>query len=669
MNIKHKQSRLVAVATLLLSAAALAAPTVSTASSTVKVRPTVAVPADLPVDLIAAKNEFVSFQVVIKADGAPVTNVSASFPGLTGAGQIASTDITLYRQGYLNLTKMSFPTAPPGLYPDALIPDIDETFREKRNAFPFTVPANEARAIWVDILVPKTAAPGTYNGTVTLTADGGFTKTVPVALNVVNTELPSTSSLPSAFLFQWNMACNVHTGNSECNGEGGPAGSYVLRDKYVRLGLEHRISLSNTMVYPFSGDWATFDQRYTPWLNGTVQTRLPGAALTATQYMGKRDAGQYAAYEAHMTAKGWLAKAYDYTGDEPPWGITFSEAKSRAQLVKQAAPNLRALLTTTIQAADEHGITPFLDLIVPVINHIDGVGNEFPGDQRPAYDPFLADPKNGLWIYQSCMSHGCAFGTNAAGNSAGAGWPSYMVDASAARNRAMQWQIFAQRGGGELYYETGLALDTAWNNVFRFNGNGDGTLFYPGLPSRIGGTTDIALPSIRLKQVRQGMQDYEWLKKVADAGDPAFAMQVAKALIPNAHSVGDDGAAFDAARKQLISRWLDLQPKPVEPTPPVAQPSVPAEPTQPAEPAAPTAPTAPELPNPVAETPPYEAPIEDPNAPGSDVLLPGEEGPVEGKTGCSSAGPVVPGIAVAALAVAALLRRRRMAVVSVRLRR
>ncbi|MBX5483236.1 MAG: DUF4091 domain-containing protein [Myxococcaceae bacterium] len=623
MKTTHKKGCLIAAATLLLSAGALAAPTVTTAPSSVKIRPDVEPPADTPAELTAAKNEFVSFQIVVRADDAGLQNVSASFSGLSGPGKIGADSVTLYREGYLDITQPSFPQAPTGRYPDPLIPDVDETAHEKRNAFPFNVPAHESRVIWVDVLVPKDAAPGTYRGTVDVTADGGFSQKVPVTLDVVNTELPSTSSLPSAFLFQWNMACAVHTGNSDCGGEDGPNGSYALRDKYVRLALDHRITLSNTMVYPFNGDWATFDKRYGPWLDGTAPTRLPGAKVTTTQYMGQRDAAQYAAYEEHMAAKGWLDRAYDYTGDEPPFGISFEEARRRAELVKSAAPNLRTLLTTTIQAADQNGLSPLLDLIVPVVNYIDGVGNDYPGDQRPAYDAFLSDPKNGLWLYQSCMSHGCAFGSNAPGNSDQGGWPSYMVDASAARNRAMQWEIFASRAGGELYYETALALDTAWDSVYRFAGNGDGTLFYPGLPSRIGGTTDVPLPSLRLKQIRQGMQDYEWLKKVADAGDPEFAMKVAKSVMPTAHQAPDDGSKFDTARKQLIARFLELQPQ--------ALPN-------------PEHPSVPTLGNPAGA---------------------GSGGPRAGggsKGGCTASGsPAAPALAILSIALSALLDRRRRA--------
>jgi hypothetical protein len=173
------------------------------------------------------------------------------------------------------------------------------------------------------------------------------------------------------------------------------------------------------------------------------------------------------------------------------------------------------------------------------------------------------------------MSHGCAYGTNAEGGAVPQ-WPSYMVDASAAQNRAMEWVTFLEKGTGELYYQTAQALGSAWTDQYQFAGNGDGTLFYPGTTNVIGGSTDVPVASIRLKLIRLGVQDFEWLKMVSDAGDPAFAQQVARALMPNAHAVPADGSAFERARLQLISRYLELTGKSA---PAAAQGSPPADPS------------------------------------------------------------------------------------------
>lgn len=555
----HKPNRsilwVLALSVNLVGAASFAAPAVFGETASVKVRPSFPARDDHGVDLVAARNEFASFQVVVHGATAGATGVTAALTGLTGPSSIGSDRITLYREALINIAQPSGTAGATGVWPDGLVPDVDEVAHEKRKAFPFDVPANEARAIWVDVHVPPTAEPGSYTGTVSVTGSG-FTAQVPVRLTVVAANMPSTSSLPSAFLIFAGNVCSVQTGTSDC----GTATNMASQlDKYARVALDHRISLSNIYVVGRDGtNWPAFDQQYAPLLDGTAATKLQGAALTSAQLPRTRTVELFRGWANHFKSKAWFDKLFDYTGDEPPYGISFAEAGTRAQMTRTADPAIRTLLTTTITALDQNSLTSLFDMVVPVVNHMDGTAAPYAGSQRSKYDGFLQKPQSSLWMYQSCMSHGCAYGTNLPENTAGSGWPSYMIDKTAAKNRAMQWVIFKYGATGELYYETANALLTAWSDQFRFSGNGDGTLFYPGTPSAIGGSSTVPLPSIRMKQIRQGMQDYEWLKLVSDAGDPAFAKQVADELIPSAHQVGDDGTKFDAARMKLINRYVEL---------------------------------------------------------------------------------------------------------------
>jgi hypothetical protein len=134
-----------------------------------------------------------------------------------------------------------------------------------------------------------------------------------------------------------------------------------------------------------------------------------------------------------------------------------------------------------------------------------------------------------------------------------------------------------------------------WNNQWDFSGNGDGTLFYPGTPAKIGGTTHIPLASIRLKMVREGMEDYEYLKALSDAGDATLAKQVATTLFPHPYMAEQRAQDLMAARTTIARRLSDL-----------AQPPVAVAPG--------------ETPAPAAEEPP---PAADP-LPGQDPL-PGED--------------------------------------------
>ena len=45
-----------------------------------------------------------------------------------------------------------------------------------------------------------------------------------------------------------------------------------------------------------------------------------------------------------------------------------------------------------------------------------------------------------------------------------------------------------------------------------YGGNGDGYMLYPGTPDRIGGKTCVPIESVRLKHVRDGYEDFEYLR-------------------------------------------------------------------------------------------------------------------------------------------------------------
>ena len=103
----------------------------------------------------------------------------------------------------------------------------------------------------------------------------------------------------------------------------------------------------------------------------------------------------------------------------------------------------------------------------------------------------------------------------------------------------MPWVAFGRGFTGELYWDTAYAQAIAadpWRETYFFSGNGDGSLFYPGTPDRIGGATDVPVESMRLKHVRDGIEDHEWLVALAGAEGRAAAAAAALALFPRAFS-------------------------------------------------------------------------------------------------------------------------------------
>jgi hypothetical protein len=560
--IRRAAAVLSAVLPIVLAPWTASAAQVWTALATEKIRPSASARADASAQLSAARNEFEAFQVVVTGNAA---DVRATASDLVGPATIGG--VRLYREATMNLANASALDGGTGPWPDALVPDVDEIVGEKRNAFPFQIGDGGSHAIWVEVLVPPNAPAGDYHGQVHVTWTGGDA-TIPVTLTVWPFTLPSTASLKSAFLFTYGAIPTAH-------GLSGDA-FYQLRQRYGAFALDHRISLTNHD----DGEWkdlSHFDQYYGPLMGGTGPTQLQGARLTSLQYLGDdADATWMGQWFQHGTSPGWNDRQFQYTCDEPPGGTCgWSDIAPRAANAR--ALGLRTLVTTTVQQADQAGVTSSIDLLVPVINYLDDKpGNTFSGNQRAAYDAFLAaSPRHELWAYQSCMSHGCGgtvnFGNPSADDQYYTGWPSYMIDASAVRNRAMQWLAFRYKLSGELYWETAYALaqGDAWTSQWYFTGNGDGTLFYPGKPAVIGGTTDIPVASIRLKMIREGMEDYEYLKLLSDLGDAPLAHQIADGLFPTASSTEQSPQALMAARAQIAQRIIALtggkDPSPMSP--------------------------------------------------------------------------------------------------------
>jgi hypothetical protein len=209
--------------------------------------------------------------------------------------------------------------------------------------------------------------------------------------------------------------------------------------KYQRLALDHRITLPNLfIVRGQKGDWSAFDAAFGPLLDGTAPTRLAGARMTSAQYTWQRDQATFGDFAAHFREKGWFDRLFDYTADEPPYGSSWDEIPGRLAQAKAADPALRTLVTTNIDDATEHGLTDRLDLLVPIVNDLDGPTGKRQGDQRPRYDAFLASAPGIAVDNQSCMSHGLLVrrGEPRPEQAQLRWWTSPPV-----RNRLMQWRL------------------------------------------------------------------------------------------------------------------------------------------------------------------------------------------------------------------------------------
>jgi len=309
-------------------------------------------------------------------------------------------------------------------------------------------------------------------------------------------------------------------------------------------------------------DFSRFDRTWRPFLEGKdLPFGLQNVKITSAEIpeAGNTDLQKinfWKDFSSHFKIQGWFDILFDYSFDEPHTASDYASIIHREQIIHQADPNLPTLVTTDIQEAKKYQAKDAIDIWVPIINFVHGkpyhlcYSNKYNKNLRKSYNPILRQGKK-LWWYQSCMSHGCT-GTPA-NDRCESDYPSYMIDHPAVMNRIMPWMTFFYDIYGELYFSTIYAYteDDPWKYQYYFGGNGDGTLFYPGKPDKIGGDSHIPIASIRLKMIREGMEDYEYLRILEKNGFRRLALSKIKKIIKNAYSYSHNAQKLHRIRRRL----------------------------------------------------------------------------------------------------------------------
>jgi len=555
---------------LLLVSALIVAQAISVVDATEKVyRDDVSLPSPAASAAIdAAQNEFEGFQIVVTG---PASNVSVSANTLTGPGGFPIVPSSAGRQGNIMVYREAFialpgsgaatdPAAKEGNAPDALIPQFDEFYQEARNTAVATLPAGQNAVYFVDVHVPPEANPGVYAGTVTVSANGA-SHDVPVTLTVWPFALPSTPTLKTVIRFGWDAATLQYPSLSgQCCGDT-VAQMHLL---HAMLGVNHRV---NIHAFDYGNpDLNAYQRNFGALINGTANTLLSGAHPTVLQYLGTHGSSNtLASWRSFFAQNGWLDYLVDYAADEPAAGANSNWCTLSANAAADAAANVRSVTTASIEdarAATCNGQAVNLGAInvfAPVVDQVQplsmGTGQSTMGDYSAWRAGSLNGVGNEVWEYQSCDTWGCADPGNASG------WPSYAIDHAAIRSRALEWISFRNGISGEVYWaadDSWTDLTRApWTNQYASGGNGDGTLIYPGVAAsaQVGGTHDIPLASLRLKMLREGVEDYEYMSILGQLGDASFVDSQIDGVFPTAHSVaGVSPAVLYGARAELACR-------------------------------------------------------------------------------------------------------------------
>ncbi len=432
-------------------------------NSTVKVFRDTAPGVAAAVQLTAARNETESFQVVVRAGTHPLNNVTVQVSDLVqeNGACISADRMTLFRVAYVNLPAHGKD------YPDALPP-----------LSTLTVPPGQNQPVWIDLFVPAEAEPGVYRGTVTVEAEGHDVKTGPIELTVWRFALPETPRSRTAFGVSEEAIAAFHGVAL------GSAAFQALKHKYYELLVAHR-------AVPYSLPVPVESAEAARYLND------PRVTAFCVPYVDDEAALKKLA--AYLREKGWLKKAYFYVVDEPITKDQYDLLRGRAARIHAADPEFKVVVPYFREPAfaTESGASGLLtgacDIWCPKVHFY-------------REDFLTARQRLGeeVWWYV-CWEPGAPYAN-------------LYVDMAGVDHRALFWQQAYYRVQGFLYWnttywnpQTGTAdpwTDMATVKNLSPTVYGDGSLLYPGAKVGIDGP----VASIRLKLIRAGLEDVEYLR-------------------------------------------------------------------------------------------------------------------------------------------------------------
>ena len=465
-------------------------------------------------DLWAARGEYESFQIVANGGTKGLRGVNVTVSDLQGPdGQvIPKSNVTLYREKYVYVSssspnwKGSNQPMAPGWYPDALIPFTDPDTGKPLSgapltAVPYDLKAGTNQPFWVDVFVPRTAKPGKYAGTYTVTSDGQ-TFTGPVGLTVWNFTLPAAPSLKSSFLFF--QAASLAADKELLRNKLSPLS--VNPQDQAQLMKEH--GLSATHIGPFSG-----------------------ADIGKCSMSPAPSAAQFKALAANQQPGLML---YDYSADE------IGRCSNLYPTIKQWAQNMH-----------QAGIKNLISMSPTPALYDDGTGSG-----RSAVDIWVLLPvmynnsaarvgevlKKGdtVWSYNTLVQDAYS--------------PKWLIDFTPVNFRIQPGFISQSlRLSGMLYWRVDKWPSDPWNNVNNggtyssSNYPGEGMLVYPGKQVGVQGV----VASMRVKWLRDGVEDYDYVQILKELGKTDEAMQIARSVGPDWTNWTRDPNVIESARRKL----------------------------------------------------------------------------------------------------------------------
>lgn len=499
-----------------------------------KVQPTTVPPRmGGPAAIEGARGSVESFQIVLRGSLSVADVVSTDLSD--GAGNVIPASlIQLFREDYIDFSKVTsgsgtlpVPANSPtkdGRIPDPLVP-VHDPYTGKQVGLPLKVADGTNQPIWVDVRIPISQPYGTYTGSISF---AGTEIKVPLSLTVWNITIPDMRSVPAWFQMAYEYIGAYHAGVDDCYSTRCTAESREIIRRYQELVHEHRCDPRQTLLpdlgacpVPSASDWSQLDAALGPYMDGSYfDDGVPSSLVAASYSPHGSDWGppgcsqsemtaSAKAVGAHMKEKGWFDRTYVFAEDEPP-GSDIAAIAQQASWLVQGDPDWYSRIFDTVVATTETTklLDPYMRTFVVCLSCFDKWRYQpgYGGDDvlgRADWVVRIAQGKQ-FWLYES--------------NAQGAPYPGFSSNTlDAAEPRMVMWASWFERASGFLYWNIS-AWDSKdpWGPNTRYEKAGDGVLIYPGDHSGTntgkGSPQGIAIqgpiPSLRLKMIRSGFQDW-----------------------------------------------------------------------------------------------------------------------------------------------------------------
>lgn len=469
----------------------------------------------------SARLETEDLQILFHPGEHSFANLRIEVGALRGEGdrEIPETAIQVHRGVYVNTQQPHYPVEHVGRHFDGLVP-LDAT------SPPIRAEAGQTSIFWASIHTPEDQPAGRYEGRVKLYDGATLLWDFKIIHHVRDFTLPVTSGLKNIFSISEPMWKSYYR-----KGWSGPGSTAKGYREFADLWLRHRLNPTNLYINSPQPDLESAPGYVAKGLNTLNIGRASGPSRDEEWF--KSFLRKLKEHDREVKARGLEEQAFIYLTDEP--------FPKDYPLLIDRAKRIKEVTDLPLYAAFHKFPDDFPEELAALI---DIWGPTF-GVYEAHRDWFQKRRKEGdkVWWYF-------------------VGW-GFNVDQSPLRARAFPWMTWKEDLEGVMqwaanrYWHKGQTIDN-WDARSYLTHNGLANYVYPG-------PDGVVYPSARLAHMRDGMEDYEYLRLLknlvereenAPEPDSAFLKEARAALelsdlIPTPSTILDANAPWIERRNQI----------------------------------------------------------------------------------------------------------------------